>query len=652
VPPPTSTDPAGLVHLVIGTAGHIDHGKSTLVERLTGFHPDTLPEERERGLTINLGYATFVLGDGRKVGIIDVPGHERFVKNMLAGATAMHLVILVVAADDGVMPQTREHLAILQLLGIRRGIIALTKIDMVEPEMAELAAEDVRDVVKGTFLEHAPLCPVSSTTGQGIPELRATIERELAGLDSAAAEGPFRMPIQRAFSAKGWGTIVTGVPVTGSVAAGEQVEILPSGAKSRVRGIEAYGLKLGRAEAGHRAALNLVDVDYHAVGRGQVVVQPGHFVAATLVEVRLRALGDLDRPIESYTEARLHVGTSEALGTVVVLDRENVPPGEEGLAQLRLEEPVVVSPGDRFVLRLPSPMVTIGGGMVLGISRSKLKRLKPRVVEALRGKEAHLHDAKGYLEQIVLAAGVVSVPVQSLPGQINRSVDATSKLVAALESEGKIVRVGRAGHLVHRHSLDALEDDVASALREIHEKHPLRLFVDRSQVRALPHFEAIETDVFQAAVDGLVVRGLATLSPDGRLRASGVEPRLSDRQQRLLQDIAARFLESPYATPSAAEVHALVKGGADEIDRAIERLVDEGTLVRVKGDVMFHRDAVDKARDALVAWLKSKGELQSADFKSVLDSTRKYVIPLLEHFDDEGLTIRDGNRRVLRDASA
>ncbi|MBI1851672.1 MAG: selenocysteine-specific translation elongation factor [Planctomycetes bacterium] len=654
MPAPTTTtvDSAGLVHLVVGTAGHIDHGKSALVERLTGFHPDTLPEEQERGLTINLGYATFVLADGRRVGMIDVPGHERFVKNMLAGATAMHLVILVVAADDGVMPQTREHLAILQLLGIRRGVIALTKIDMVEPEMAELAAEDVRDLVKGTFLERAPLCPVSSITGQGIPELKATIERELLGLETTASEGPFRMPIQRAFSAKGYGTIVTGVAITGAVSIGDTVEILPAGTRSRVRGVEAYGLKLSRAESGHRAALNLADIDYHAVGRGQVVVQPGHFVPATLVEVRLRCLGDHKRPLESYTDVRLHVGTSEALGTLVVLDRDDIPPGEEGLAQLRLEEPVVVSPGDRFVLRMPSPMVTIGGGIVLGISRSKLKRLKPWVVETLRGKEAHLHDPRGYLEQLVLAAGPMPVPVRSLPGQINRSLDATNRLLSELEGEGKLVRVGRSGDLVHRRSLDELVDAGAAALTELHAKHPLRLYLDRSLLRALPRFEALEMEVFQAVTDALVARGKATAAADGRLRAAGAEVRLSDRQRKLVQEIAERYLENPYATPSAVEVRGLVKGGAEEVDRAIEHLLDEGTLVRVGGDVLFHRDAVERARESLLAWLREKGELQSADFKSVLDSTRKYVIPLLEYFDEQGLTIRDGNRRVLRDASS
>ncbi len=651
MPSITRTEP-DLIHLVVGTAGHIDHGKSTLVERLTGFHPDTLKEEQERGLTINLGYATFVLADGRRVGIIDVPGHERFVKNMLAGATSFQFVFVVVAADDGVMPQTREHLDILQLLGIRRGLIALTKIDGVDPEMADLAAEDVSGLVRGTFLEGAPVLRVSSTTGEGLAELKRVLEEELSRLQGVVNEGPFRMPIQRAFSAKGYGTVVTGVPITGAIGVGEQVEILPARLRSRVRGVEAYGLKLGRAEAGHRAALNLADIDYHSVGRGQTAALPGHFQPATLVEARLRHLPGHRKPLESFTEVRLHVGTSETLGTVVILDRPVVAPGEEGFAQLRLEEPVVVGPGDRFVLRSPSPMVTIGGGVVVGISHAKLKRLKPWVIDSLKRKEGHIGDPRGYLEEIVIASGPVPVAIASLPGQLNRSTDATARMVADLEAEGSLVRIGKSGHVIHRRSVEGLLEEASAALAELHEKHPLRLFLDRSLVKAHPRLAPLGADLWNAVAHELSARGLAIVSPDGRFRAAGASSRLSERQVRLKQELEGRFLENPYATPSAAEVKTLVNGGADEVDRLLEHLVDEGTLVRIQGDLLFHREAVGRAREALVAHLREKGELLSADFKLVLDSSRKYVIPLLEHFDEEGLTVRDGNRRILRDAGA
>ncbi|MBI5361993.1 MAG: selenocysteine-specific translation elongation factor, partial [Planctomycetes bacterium] len=404
--------------IVIGTAGHIDHGKSTLVKTLTGIDPDRLKEEQERGMTIDLGFARFALPDGRKVGIVDVPGHERFVKNMVAGATGIDLVVLVVAADDGVMPQTREHVAILSILGVRRGLVALTKIDMVEPGLVELATEDVRSTLHGTFLEDAPILPLSSITGVGLDEFKRVLFRMASETPPRSDAGVFRMPIQRVFSAHGFGTIVTGIPVSGSVAVGDVIEVLPKGLKSKVRGIQAYGESTDKARAGHSCALNLADVDHKDVVRGNVAAAPGFFRPVQMVGARFTALATNAKPIENRTQIRLHTGTAECVGEVVLLDQEAIEPGAEGLVQLRLDEPVVCAPGDRFVLRLASPTVTLGGGVILEESKHRLKRFKSFVVDELSRAAQGLDSPRELLEVVLSRAKPGLLAVEPLAVEI------------------------------------------------------------------------------------------------------------------------------------------------------------------------------------------------------------------------------------------
>ncbi|MGH2627998.1 MAG: selenocysteine-specific translation elongation factor, partial [Anaerolineales bacterium] len=359
-------------NVVIGTAGHIDHGKTTLVEKLTGINPDRLPEEKERGMTIDLGFARLQLPGGQRVGIIDVPGHERFVKNMVAGATGIDLVLLVVAADDGVMPQTREHLEIMSLLDLRHGVIAVTKIDLVDPDLRELVVEDVRETVKGTFLEGAPVLPVSAATGEGIDRLRQALYDAVGRIRPRDAAGVFRMPIQRIFSSKGFGTVLTGIPVSGQVAVGDSLEVVPLGKTGRVRGIHAYQEATDLARAGHSSAVNVTDIEYREVHRGMVLAHPGYFRGTRMVEARFRYLARAARPIETLTAIRFHTGTAEILGRIHLLEGKRLSPGETGFVQFRLDEPVVVAPGDRYVARLHSPMETIGGGEVLDRSRFRL----------------------------------------------------------------------------------------------------------------------------------------------------------------------------------------------------------------------------------------------------------------------------------------
>lgn len=637
-----------ICRLVVGTAGHIDHGKSTLVEKLTGTHPDRLKEEKERGLTTDIGYAHFRLADGSVVGIVDVPGHERFVKNMVAGATGIDYVLLVVAADDGVMPQTREHLEIMSLLGLERGAVVLTKIDLVEKDFVDLVLEDLRATLAGSFLEEAPVFPVSSTTGEGLPELRAHLERELPRLARPEPTGAFRMPVQRVFSAKGFGTVVTGVPVSGRVAQGDTVEVLSMGRPPRlvrVRGIQAYGEKSDSAGASQRAALNLSDVDYKDLARGDTVATPGSFLSTRFVEARFRNVGGIRKPIEHMMAIRFHSGTAEALGRIAILDRKSIAAGEEALVQFRLDDDIVVAPGDRYVARLASPNVTLGGGVVLGESDMKLRRLKSEVIESLQRKDAAQGDPLATVEAALRASGELGANLKELPRAVGQTEAEVRARVKALVEAGRAVHVARESRAVHAEALDAVGSRLLVLLAERHAKEKLRPAFPKSDLLA---HSWVDADVFAAAVARLKAKRQVAEDADGKLRDVRHAITLSARQEDLAARIEKLFLDAPYATPRAEEVPAAVGAPAKEVDPLLRLLLETGTLKRLGLEgILLHREAIASARDRAVAYIKEKGELVSADFKDVLGSTRKYVIPLLEHLDELGATKRDGSRRLL-----
>ncbi|MGD0090332.1 MAG: selenocysteine-specific translation elongation factor, partial [Planctomycetota bacterium] len=395
-----------IFNVVLGTAGHIDHGKSTLVQALTGIHPDRLKEEQERGITIDLGFAPLELSNGLCAGIIDVPGHERFIKNMVAGATGIDFVMLVVAADDGVMAQTREHLQIIQLLGVRDGLTVITKKDLVEPDYLALVLEDVKALEAGSFLESRPVVIVSCKTGEGIAELKALLEAALAQVRRRAASGPFRMPIQRVFAKEGFGTVVTGVPLSGQVAIGDTLEVLPPGHQGRVKGLHAYNHPITHGQAGHSTAVNLhgPQIDKQELTRGMVVVTPGVFLPCRLVTARLTHLPGLPRPLKHRAPVRFHAGTAEVQGKVLLLEGDLMAPGTSGWIQVLLAEPVVLAPGDRFILRHQTPMVTLGGGEVLDVAPHKRKRAQPAVFAELQQRLDCLNEPAALAAHILAAA--------------------------------------------------------------------------------------------------------------------------------------------------------------------------------------------------------------------------------------------------------
>jgi len=460
-----------IYNVVVGTAGHIDHGKSSLVKHLTGIDPDRLPEERDRGLTIDLGFAPMKLTSGETIGIIDVPGHERFIKNMVAGASGIDLVILVVAADDSVMPQTREHLDIMTLLGVSRGLIAVNKIDLVEGDLVELVKEEIAETVRGTFLEDAPMIPVSAQTGEGIEDLREAVESHIRGLPPRDEGGVFRMPIQRVFSARGHGTVITGVPTSGHVEPGDRLEVLPLSKSGRVRGLQAYKVTVDRARAGHSTAINLTDIDYRAVHRGMVAATPGYFRATTMVEVRLRALEGIRAPLYSQMPVRFHSGTSEEVGKLYLLDCKSLAAGDEALAQVRLASPVVVAPGDHYVIRQESPMITLGGGEILDRSRWRLKTGKDHVIDALSRKEAALGSPEEFIASVVVEDPFQKISIEEICHRAALGKDEGKDHLDRLVERG-VIRVGVGGEFFSSEGLERGGERVLDALDQAFRADP------------------------------------------------------------------------------------------------------------------------------------------------------------------------------------
>ncbi|MBK8179396.1 MAG: selenocysteine-specific translation elongation factor [Planctomycetes bacterium] len=638
--------------IVLGTAGHIDHGKSSLVRALTGIDPDRLKEEKERGLTIDLGFAPLALPDGRTVGIVDVPGHERFVRNMVAGATGIDLVMLVVAADDSVMPQTREHLQIMGLLGVRHGIIVLNKIDMVPGDLADLAEEDVRDAVRGTFLENAPLARVSALTGEGIDELKRLLFLRIQTVEPRSTAGVFRMPIQRVFSAKGFGTIVTGIPVSGEIALGQALEILPAAVSGRVRGIQAYGRATDRARAGHSSALNLTDVDHHAVVRGMVAATPGFFSAVHMVGARLSLSPTLDRPLADRTPIRLHTGTADPHGEVVLLDCEELAPGETGLVQLRLADPIVCAPGDRFILRLVSPQVTLGGGTILEESKYRLKRFKGFVIDELSRQEQSLSSPVTLLESILARSGFEPPTLHELAQAIKRSDVETAAALSELEGQKRARPLEAAGGVGPERRRWMHVDRLGEALAKLRQEiaawfaaNPLRQVVETLELKRATGFEP---DFLALLLAQEAQRGAISVEPGGLVRPAGRTVKLDAATEERRARIVAAVEGANFSPPSPAELSASLSLSIQELSRLLAMLVDEGALVRVNKELLLGRANYDRARAAVAKNCAQHGRLEIPALRDELSTTRKFLIPLLEHFDAVGLTIRQGDHRVLR----
>jgi len=624
-------------HLILGTAGHVDHGKTTLIKAMTGINTDRLKEEQERGLTIDIGFAHLRLPSGRIIGIVDVPGHEKFLKNMLAGASGVDIALLVVAADEGVMPQTREHLEILDLLETRQGVIALTKCDLVDDEWLDIVEEDVRNAIKTTFLKDARIVRVSGTTGEGLADLITEIDRLTETAKQRSSEGPFRLPVDRVFTMTGFGTIVTGTLVSGTLRVGDPVTILPQGLQSRVRGLQVHGKKQELVEAGSRTAVNLVGIEVAELERGNVLVPPGYLQASTTLDASVTVLPDSPKPLSNRTRIRLHIGTAEAIGRTLILGREEIVQGTKGLVQLRLEKPVVAARGDRFVLRFYSPTKTLGGGIVLDPTASRHRRNDPSIVERLQ------RTLQGNPDDIVLDVLAASETGLIKPEIIRKSGLSEQEVTSALKrlaNESRVVEHG--GRWLAQIAYDGIAARIRTALDAYHSANPMRSGMPKEELRA--HFGSrMDPKGFQAVIALMAASGEIVAS-ENTVRLSSHTPKLDERQQNILSSISTEMLNAGVNPPLVGE---LVQKYGPETREILSFLVERGELVKVTPDLLFHSRVIRQTEEALRRYLQANGRMTVAQFRDLVGSSRKYVVPLLEYFDAKRVTRRVGDFRIL-----
>ncbi len=640
-------------HVIVGTAGHIDHGKSALVEALTGTHPDRLEEEKRRGITLDLGFAFLDLA-GMRFGFVDVPGHERFVRNMLAGAGGFDLVLLVVAANESIQPQTREHFEICRLLGISCGIVALTKCDLAPPEALDLLGLQIEEFVRDSFLEGAPVIAVSAKSGKGMGQLQQALLSVARLAPAREASRYFRLPIDRAFAMKGFGTVVTGTLVSGAVKSGDAAELLPSGRRVRIRGVQSGSKTVSCARAGQRTALNLAGVDLAEVRRGMVLVPPGRFEATSRLDARISLLPSA-RPLKRRARVRFHQGTAETVAEVQLLAGSEIAPGTSALAQLRLAEPVVVLPKDRFILRQLTPLATIGGGVVLDALPARhrardrgavglLTALEPNVLEP------NALDPNGDREELLSALVAVAPPGMTLGRLVARTGWLEGEIrdaARSLEAAGRLRIVSRQPFMV---AAPATVEDCSRRMVEyverFHRANPLVGGVPKEELRSRTT-AAVPVEIFHVALNDSV--SAATLAVAGELvQRSGHAIELLPEEARARQQIEREFARVGLAVPAVGEVLAALLVDPRRSQKLLQLLLSDGTLVRVGKDLVFHRAALDALRKLLAEYKQTRGEtLSIAAFKQLAGVSRKYAIPLLEYLDKVRVTHRLDDDRVI-----
>ena len=631
--------------LILGTAGHIDHGKTSLVKALTGIDCDRLPEEKARGITIDIGFAILDLGEFR-LGIVDVPGHERFVKNMLAGATGIDLALLVVAADDSVMPQTREHLEILRLLGLRHGLIALTKCDTVDETTREVVELEVRDLVQGSFLEHAPILRTSAHTGEGIAELKAAIAEACRHIEARTGQEAFRMAIDRSFIVQGHGTVVTGSVTSGSIKVGEDVEWQPRGEKVRVRSLQNHDKPVEEVHRGMRAAINLAGVHHEDVIRGQEIAAPGYLVPSRVLTLRLHCLRDLRRPIKHRMPARLHIGTAEIMGTISLLDCDAIEPGGWGLAQIFLEAPATATWGQPFVIRESSATQTLGGGQVLQPTAKKIRRRHLDMLERI--ERLWSGDAEQRALTVAWFGGFAGFNAGDLVRGAGIAPDQAQELIARLRGRGELVNViisPARRVLLHADMVKELEERILHALGRLHEQFPLMSSHDRQKVQSQLDYVGDDALV-HAAVERLIQAKKLT-GDLRRIARADFKPKLSGNQRKLKDKIVAAYQEARFQPPELASFASQAGGNAASLGDLFEVSVAEGLLVRITEDLYLHADTEAEMRRLVTARLKEGPGLTVAEIRDILGTTRKYAVPLCEYLDRSGVTRREGDLRQL-----
>lgn len=633
-------------HVVIGTAGHIDHGKTTLIKAMTGRDTDTLKEEKERGISINLGFTYFDLPSGRRAGIVDVPGHERFIKNMLAGVSGIDAVILVIAADEGVMPQTREHMNILSLLDVKKGIVAVTKKDMVDDEWLEVVLEDIREYLKGSFLENADIIPVSSVTGEGIDELVKHIDQLTEDVQDKNTDSFFRLPVDRVFTISGFGTVVTGTLIAGTISEGDKVMVYPKKIESKVRSIQVHEQPVKSAFAGQRVAINLSNVSVEDIKRGDVAARPGSMEPSMMIDCRLNYLKDAARPLENRDRVRIYHGTSELLGRVVILDKEELAPGETALVQIRLENPISAAGGDKYVIRSYSPMVTIGGGTVIDSNPPKRKRFDMKTIRELQIREKGNPDE--VIEQVLLKNSRFFPTYSAISKLSGRNESEVKKAIDKMTASNTAVCFSTSDGMCccHHKFIDEIEDKLRAYLEQYHKKNTLKAGASKEEIKS----RLFEGNVRQKIFDDF----LALMEQNGIVRICGkyvalynYNIKLSPLQERIKQKLLDIYNPSSVDLPKPEEVITSIKENTAETKAVFEFLLETGEIIKINEDMALSKAAYDSSVVALKDYINKNGSITLAQYRDLIGTSRKVAVQLLEHFDQIKLTRRMEDKRVF-----
>lgn len=627
--------------VIVGTAGHIDHGKSALVEALTGIHPDRLEEEKRRGITIDLGYAFLDL-DGIQLGFVDVPGHEKFVRNMLAGVGGIDIVLLVIASDESIMPQTREHFEICRMLGIRSGLTVITKSDLVDPDTLELIKLEAEDFTRGSFLDGAPMLAVSARTGAGISELKSELRRIAQAAPQRDVSHYARLPIDRVFTMPGFGTVVTGTLISGTLAIDEEIELLPGKKRSRVRGLHSAGHSVTQAIAGQRTAVNLTNVAVPEVERGMVLAPAGVFRSTSRVDARITLLSS-SRVLKSLSRVHFHSGSAERIAEMNLLDAQQLAPGKSAMAQLRLNEPVLLLPGDRFIIRQFSPVVTIGGGVVLDAFAPRYRKRNAGRLETLLTLERTPDEAL----YAIIAEGENGLDLAEAIARTGWLENEVREAAQKLSDANRIRVISQQPWIaISSEKMDVLTRNVRQELEEFHAANPLVPGIARRELRgrAAPR---LRLEIFRAALEILIHRGDITVSGDIVQRVNR-QIVLSPEESHAKQQIAHEFERSGLAAPVPAEVFNRIALDSTRASKLLQLLIQEKTLVKITEEMVFHASALKKLTVLLASYKQEHGtRLPIAAFKELAGISRKHAIPLLEYMDRTGLTRRSGDDRVI-----
>ncbi|CFW99049.1 Translation elongation factor, selenocysteine-specific [Syntrophomonas zehnderi OL-4] len=629
--------------VIVGTAGHIDHGKTTLVKALTGIETDRLKEERQRGISIELGFAPFNLPDGQKAAIVDVPGHERFIRHMLAGAFGIDMVLFTIAADEGVMPQTREHMDIIELLGVNKGIVVITKKDMVDEEWLMLVEEEIREYIDQSILKGSPMIAVSALTREGIPELLDMIAEVAGSVVEKPVFGQARLPIDRVFSMAGFGTVVTGTLWSGQINVGDTLELMPVQKNVKVRTLQVHNEKLPSAYAGQRVAVNIQGIEVGDIKRGYLLASSGYLEPSYRVNTRLRLLKSSARSLKNWNRIRFHLGTDETLGRVVLLDRDELLPGEEAYAQIVMEKPIVAYKGDPFVIRYYSPVNTIGGGSIIDPNAPRQKRFREEVLNDLAVKE------EGSLYDVVLheieSAGQEPLTIQEIMRRTGSSEDDIKIEVQQLLDDDKVVDVtGKGGYYFSSLGIDRMAALMDSTMREYLSKFPLRAGYPKEDMRSRL-FNNLNSKVFTALLKYFEENGQLSVK-NNLIAPYGYHPQPGDRDKQMIAEINRTLEQNFFSPPGLDEIEALQGLPETDLNEIISYLLDKGEIIKLSENIYFAAAAIEKGKDLLEAYFEQEKELSLATARDLFNTSRKYALPLVEYYDKIRFTRRVGDMRI------